>query len=254
MEKIISVKNLSVRIGNKEVLNDINFDIEKGESVVIVGPSGCGKTVLIKTILGIIKPYKGEIYIFGENIENLKDDELKKIREKIGMVFQNSALFDSLSVWENVGFYYLYHTDKSKEEIKSYAIEILKALGLDESVSDMMPEQLSGGMKKRVSIARALISKPEIIFYDEPTTGLDPITSENLTYLIKKIHQQFNTTDITVTHDVKLASKIGKKLILIDEGKIVEIGTYEELKEKSKHPIIRSYVEIGGENGQKNNN
>ncbi|MCM8784835.1 MAG: ATP-binding cassette domain-containing protein [Candidatus Omnitrophica bacterium] len=246
MEKIISVKNLNLRIGNKEVLNDINFDIEKGESVVIVGPSGCGKTVLIKTILGIIKPYKGEIYIFGKNIENLREDELKEIREKIGMVFQNSALFDSLSVWENVGFYYLYHTNRRKEDIKNQAIEILKSLGLDESVSDMMPEQLSGGMKKRVSIARALISKPEIIFYDEPTTGLDPITSENLTSLIKKIHQEFNTTDITITHDVKLASKIGKKLILIDQGRIVEVGTYEELRKKSKHPIIRSYVEMGG--------
>lgn len=246
MEKIISVKSLSVKLGNKLVLNNISFDIEKGESVVIVGPSGCGKTVLIKTILGIIKKYEGEIYIFGKNIGLLKENELKEVREKIGMVFQNSALFDSLTVWQNVGFYYLYHTDKNKEEIKTRALEILKSLGLNENVSDMMPEQLSGGMKKRVSIARALISKPEIIFYDEPTTGLDPITSENLTDLIKKIHQNYNTTDITVTHDVKLASKIGKRLILIDEGKILESGTYEELKERSKHPIIRSYVETGG--------
>jgi len=246
MEKIISVKNLSVKLGNKEVLSDINLEIEKGESVVVVGPSGCGKTVLIKTILGIIKAYRGEIYIFGKNIGKLKEEEMKKIREKVGMVFQNSALFDSLNVWENVGFYYIYHTEKKHEEIKKMAIEILKKLGLEEEVINMMPEQLSGGMKKRVSIARALISKPEIIFYDEPTTGLDPITSEGLTELIKKIHNDFNTTDITVTHDVKLASRIGKRLVLIDNGKIVESGTYEELKEKSKHPLIRSYVEIGG--------
>jgi len=246
MEKIISVKNLYVKLKNREILKDINFDIEKGESVVIVGPSGCGKTVLIKTILGIIKKYKGEIYIFGKNVDILKEKEMKEIKEKIGVVFQNSALFDSLNVWENVGFYYLYHTNKSKEEIKNLAIEILKSLGLEENVADMMPEELSGGMKKRVSIARALISKPQIIFYDEPTTGLDPITSENLTQLIKKIHNNYNTTDITVTHDVKLASKIGKRLILIDEGKIVESGTYEELKQKSKHPIIRSYVETEG--------
>ncbi|MGB9677082.1 MAG: ABC transporter ATP-binding protein, partial [Candidatus Ratteibacteria bacterium] len=170
----------------------------------------------------------------------------KEIKEKIGMVFQSSALFDSLSVWENVGFYYLYHSDKSKDEIKNLAVEILKSLGLEENVADMMPEQLSGGMKKRVSIARALISKPQIIFYDEPTTGLDPITSENLTELIRKVHQDFNTTDITVTHDVKLADRIGKRLILIDEGRIIESGTYEDLKQKSKHPIIRSYVEKGG--------
>ncbi|HOM27234.1 MAG TPA: ATP-binding cassette domain-containing protein, partial [bacterium] len=160
MEKIISVKNLNVKLGNKDVLKDINFDIEKGESIVIVGPSGCGKTVLIKTILGIIKRYTGEIYIFGKNMRILKEEELMEIKGKMGMVFQNSALFDSLTVWENVGFYYLYHTDKSKEEIKNLAIESLKSLGLDESVADMMPEQLSGGMKKRVSIARALISKP----------------------------------------------------------------------------------------------
>ncbi len=246
MEKVIVVKNLSVRFGKKEVLSDINLEIEKGESVVIIGPSGCGKTVLVKTILGIIKPYKGEICIFGKDMKKLKDEEVRKIKEKVGMVFQNSALFDSLNVWQNVGFYYLYHTGKDKEEVKKMAIEILKKLGLDEEIADMMPEQLSGGMKKRVSIARALISNPEIIFYDEPTTGIDPITSESLTELIKNIHTNFNTTDITVTHDVKLASRIGKRLILIDEGRIIESGTYEELKEKSKHPLIRSYVEIGG--------
>lgn len=246
MENVIEVKNLWVKLGNKDVLKNISFEIKKRESVVIVGPSGCGKTVLIKTILGIIKHYKGEIYIFGKNIERINEDEFKKIKEKIGMVFQNSALFDSLNVWENVGFYYLYHTDKSEEEIKNMAIEILKKLGLDENVAYMMPEELSGGMKKRVSIGRALISKPEIIFYDEPTTGLDPITSENFTELIKNIHKNFGTTDITVTHDVKLASKIGERLILIDKGEIIESGTYEELKEKSTHPLIRSYVEIGG--------
>ena len=246
MENIIVVKNLSVKLGGREILKDISFEIEKGSSVVIIGQSGSGKTVLIKTILGIIKSYRGEIYIFGENINKIDEEKLKKIRERIGMVFQNSALFDSLNVWKNVGFYYLYHSDKSEEEIKIMAIEILKKLGLDESVADMMPEELSGGMKKRVSIARCLISQPEILFYDEPTTGLDPITSENLTELIKKIHKDFNTTDITVTHDVKLASKIGERLILIDNGKIVESGTYEELKERSNHPLIRSYVEIGG--------
>jgi phospholipid/cholesterol/gamma-HCH transport system ATP-binding protein len=246
MENIIVVKNLSVKLGGREILKDISFEIEKGSSVVIIGQSGSGKTVLIKTILGIIKSYKGEIYIFGENINRIDEEKLKKIRERIGMVFQNSALFDSLNVWRNVGFYYLYHSDKSEEEIKIMAIEILKKLGLDESVADMMPEELSGGMKKRVSIARCLISQPEILFYDEPTTGLDPITSENLTELIKKIHKDFNTTDITVTHDVKLASKIGERLILIDNGRIVESGTYEELKKKSTHPLIRSYVEIGG--------
>lgn len=245
-EKVIIVKDLIVKIENKIILNNINLEIEKGESVVIVGPSGCGKTVLIKTILGLIKSFKGKIFIFQKDINKLSENEIIELRSKIGMVFQNSALFDSMSVWENVGFYYLYHTDKSVEEIKEMALNILEKLGLERDIGNLLPEQLSGGMKKRVSIARALISNPEIIFYDEPTTGLDPITSESITELIKKIHNNFKTTDITVTHDVKLARRIGDRLILIDKGEIIESGTFEELKNKSSHPLIKSYVEIGG--------
>lgn len=245
MEKIIKVKNLVVELGGKRVLDGLNIEINEGESIVIVGSSGCGKTVLIKTILGLIDAEEGEIYIFGRNILKIPEEEVLKIKKKIGMVFQNSALFDSMNVWQNVGFYYLYHTDMREEEVKEKVRKALESVGLKD-VEELMPEQLSGGMKKRVSIARALISEPEILFYDEPTTGLDPITSESITKLMKEIHEKFKTTTITVSHDVKLASIISDRIALLENGKIAEIGTFEELRGKSENPLIKSFVEMGG--------
>lgn len=246
--EIIKVVNLKVAFGEKSVLENLNLSVEKGESLVLVGSSGCGKTVLIKTIIGLIEPEGGEIFIYGKNIVKLPLKEIMKIRSKIGMVFQNSALFDSLNIWQNVGFYYLYHSKKSKEEIKEMAIKALETVEL-KNVENLMPEQLSGGMKKRVSIARALISKPDILFYDEPTTGLDPITSENITSLMKKIHSQYGTTDITVTHDIKLARAISDRIGLVENGRIVEIGSFDYLREKSNHTLIRSFVEMEERNG-----
>jgi len=246
--EIIKVVNLKVAFGEKTVLENLNLSVEKGESLVLVGSSGCGKTVLIKTIIGLIEPEEGEIFIYGKNIVKLPLKEIMEIRSKIGMVFQNSALFDSLNIWQNVGFYYLYHSKKSKEEIKEMAIKALETVEL-KNVENLMPEQLSGGMKKRVSIARALISKPDILFYDEPTTGLDPITSENITSLVKKIHSQYGTTDITVTHDIKLARAISDRIGLVENGRIVEIGSFDYLREKSNHTLIRSFVEMEERNG-----
>lgn len=246
--EIIKVVNLKVAFGEKTVLENLNLSVEKGESLVLVGSSGCGKTVLIKTIIGLIEPEEGEIFIYGKDIVKLPLKEIMKIRSKIGMVFQNSALFDSLNIWQNVGFYYLYHSKKSKEEIKKMAIKALETVEL-KNVENLMPEQLSGGMKKRVSIARALISKPDILFYDEPTTGLDPITSENITSLMKKIHSQYGTTDITVTHDIKLARAISDRIGLVENGRIVEIGSFDYLREKSNHTLIRSFVEMEERNG-----
>jgi len=246
--EIIKVVNLKVAFGEKTVLENLNLSVEKGESLVLVGSSGCGKTVLIKTIIGLIEPEGGEIFIYGKNIVKLPLKEIMEIRSKIGMVFQNSALFDSLNIWQNVGFYYLYHSKKSKEEIKEMAIKALETVEL-KNVENLMPEQLSGGMKKRVSIARALISKPDILFYDEPTTGLDPITSGNITSLMKKIHSQYGTTDITVTHDIKLARAISDRIGLVENGRIVEIGSFDYLREKSNHTLIRSFVEMEERNG-----
>lgn len=248
MENIISLKNLKVNFEGNEVLKGINLEVKRGESLVIVGSSGCGKSVLLKTILGLVTPAEGEIHIFGQETTSLPEKKLLDIRRKIGMVFQSSALFDSLKVWENVGFYYIHHTDMNNEKIYEKAKEILQDVGM-ESFCDFLPEQLSGGMKKRVSIARALISKPEILFYDEPTTGLDPITSDSITGLIGDVHAKFKTTDITVTHDVKLASRISDRIALLENGMIQEIGTFTELKEKSRNPLIMSFTNHPG--GQK---
>lgn len=245
MESIISLRNVSVRFGDTEVLKGLNLDVKKGESLVIVGSSGCGKTVLLKTILALIPVTGGEIYLFGEKINGVQKNKIMELRSRVGMVFQSSALFDSMTVWENVGFYYLNHTDMSEHQVRALAIDILKEVGMD-NFCDFLPEQLSGGMKKRVSIARALISKPEIIFYDEPTTGLDPIMAESITELLIEMHKKFKTTDITVTHDIKLASRISDRIALIEDGFIKDIGTFEELKVKSKNPVIRSFLTLEG--------
>ena len=180
MESVINLRDVKVSLNSNDVLKGINLDVKQGESLVIVGSSGCGKTVLLKTILGLIPITGGDIYLFGEKINGAPKSKIMELRSRVGMVFQSSALFDSLTVWENVGFYYLNHSDMTDEQIRTLAIEILKDVGMD-GFEDFLPEQLSGGMKKRVSIARALISKPEIIFYDEPTTGLDPIMAESIT-------------------------------------------------------------------------
>jgi phospholipid/cholesterol/gamma-HCH transport system ATP-binding protein len=246
VDRIISLQNLKVSFEGLEVLKGINLDVNRGESVVIVGSSGCGKSVLLKTILGLIKPDEGEIYILGEKTTSLPDKKILEIRKKVGMVFQSSALFDSLRVWENVGFFYIHHSEMEENEIREKTKEILRDVGM-ENFENYLPEKLSGGMKKRVSIARALISHPEILFYDEPTTGLDPITSENITNLIREIHAKFKTTDITVTHDVKLASRISDRIALLENGTVQEMGSFSELREKSKNPIIMSFINHRGE-------
>ncbi|HPP29317.1 MAG TPA: ATP-binding cassette domain-containing protein [bacterium] len=247
MESVINLRDVKVSLNSNDVLKGINLDVKQGESLVIVGSSGCGKTVLLKTILGLIPITGGDIYLFGEKINGAPKSKIMELRSRVGMVFQSSALFDSLTVWENVGFYYLNHSDMTDEQIRTLAIEILKDVGMD-GFEDFLPEQLSGGMKKRVSIARALISKPEIIFYDEPTTGLDPIMAESITELMMDMHKKFKTTDITVTHDIKLASLISDRIALIENGAIEEIGTFEELRKKSKNPLIRSFLVMEGTN------
>jgi len=239
---IIEVRDLKVRFRKSLVLKGVSLDIHTGESLVIAGPSGCGKSVFLKAVLGLLPLESGSVRIRGVETVGLSHRRRMDVRTGIGMVFQNSALFDSLTVWQNVGFSLLHHTNLPEGEIREKATEVLLAVGL-EGIEDKMPEELSGGMRKRVSIARALVTRPEILFYDEPTTGLDPITSENITQLMQKIHRQFKTTDITVTHDVKLAARIADRIALLEEGLISEIGTFDELRGKRNSPLIKSYLE-----------
>ena len=233
---MINIKNLTVFIGNKKILDNISLDINKGETFVLLGESGGGKTVFLKTVIGLIPFDEGEIIIRDENLANMDKTKLLELRQKTGMVFQGAALFDSLTICQNVGFFLFEHTSLSNEEIRERVKKSLNAVGL-ENVLDEMPENLSGGMKKRAGIARALINHPEIIFYDEPTSGLDPVTSTSILDLIVKIHKEYKTTDIIVTHDIDIARKFADKVAIIDDGKIFAVGKWEEIV-KTGHPIV----------------
>jgi phospholipid/cholesterol/gamma-HCH transport system ATP-binding protein len=243
---VIEIENLRVVLKEQEILKGITMNVEKGEVVVILGPSGSGKSVFLKTLLGLISPYSGKLVVLGNDMFGINDEQLFNLRKKTGMVFQSSALFDSMRIWENVGFFLLEHSRLSEQEIRRQAEEVLSAVGLSD-ISDKMPEELSGGMKKRVGIARALISKPELLFYDEPTTGLDVITSASIIKLMKKIHRQFNTTEVIVTHDLSIARNLADKIAVIHQGEIVETGTWENLL-NSKNEFIKYFFNIGGIN------
>src|ERR1700761_880060 len=201
---IAEIKHLRKSFGSNNVLNDVNLKINKGENLVIIGKSGSGKSVLIKCLVGLIEPDGGELFLFGKNIAGLKDGNLNILRKKVGFLFQSAALYDSMTVRENLEFPLRDLKLKSQEEIDILVMEVLRNVGLEEAI-DKMPSELSGGMRKRVGLARTLILKPEIIFYDEPTTGLDPITSKEISKLILDVQKKYNTSSIIITHDVECA-------------------------------------------------
>jgi ABC-type transport system involved in resistance to organic solvents, ATPase component len=242
MDITIKVRNLTKVINNRTILKNISFDVYKKEVFTIIGGSGSGKTSITKHIIGLWQPTEGDIEIEGKSIVNLNKDELNKIRMKMGYVFQEGALFDSLRVWENVGFYYLEHTNKPKDEIIKIAIEKLKEVNLDESILYLMPSELSGGMRKRVSLARALATDPEIIIYDEPTSGLDPITSRIIDKLILDLKIRLGITSIVVTHDMVSALGISDRIMVLDKGEQKFLGTKEEFL-NSKEPSVRMFLE-----------
>jgi phospholipid/cholesterol/gamma-HCH transport system ATP-binding protein len=242
MVDAIEVRDLAVELAGRRVLDGLTLSVRTGESLVIAGPSGCGKSVFLKTVLRLIEPVAGEIFIEGKNILRMTEREFRELRTRIGMVFQSPALFDSMTVWENVGFFLLNHTGMPVEEVRRRVAESLNDVGLA-GIEEKMPEELSGGMKRRVSIARVLIGKPSIIFYDEPTTGLDPITSAHIAGLMREIHLRQRATTVTVTHDVQLAARVADRIALIGGGRIEESGTFEELKRASRNPLILSYLE-----------
>jgi len=236
---IAEITHLKKSFGTNQVLKDINFKIEKGENLVVLGKSGSGKSVLIKCLVGLFEPDGGEVLLFGQNIAGLNDEKLNILRKKVGFLFQSAALYDSMSVRENLEFPLRDLKSKSKEEINALVVESLNNVGLEGAI-DKMPSELSGGMRKRVGLARTLILKPEIILYDEPTTGLDPITSNEISQLILDVQKKYNTASIVITHDIECARLTANHMIIIKDGVVLEEGTFEEISE-SKDEWIRSF-------------
>jgi phospholipid/cholesterol/gamma-HCH transport system ATP-binding protein len=237
----IRVVNVYKSFGENYVLQGCDLEVRLGESMVVIGGSGSGKTVLIKCIIGLMRPDEGEIYVDGLEISSLNQREMNEVRKKFGMLFQGGALFDSLRVWENVGFGLGQHTQLGGEEIRKIASEKLRLVGLKD-IEDLMPAELSGGMRKRVSLARAIAMEPEILLYDEPTTGIDPIMADAINELIVQMREKLNVTSIAITHDMKSAYKIADRIAMLYQGKIIEVGTPEEIKD-SPNPIVQQFVQ-----------
>lgn len=239
-EVIISIKNLYKSFGENEVLKGVNLSVNKGEDLVILGRSGSGKSITIKCIVGLVNADKGEIKVFDTDITQLNDKELNEIRSRIGFMFQNGALYDSMSVRQNLAFTLKHHSSEvSEEEIETQIIDALESVGLAEAV-DKMPSELSGGMRKRIALARTLIIQPEIILYDEPTSGLDTITSREISELILSVQKKYKTASIIITHDMSCAKLTGNRIMILNEGIIHAEGTYAEL-EKSTDEWVRSF-------------
>ena len=240
---MIEIKDLHKTFGkDNKVLQGVNLTVNKGEDLVILGRSGSGKSVTIKCIVGLIEPDKGEIKVFDENVLNLSKKELNEVRVRIGFLFQSGALYDSMSVRENLAFTLRKHKPElTAEEVENEVIEALDNVGLADAI-EKMPSELSGGMQKRIGLARTLILKPEIILYDEPTTGLDTITSREISELILDIKHKQKTTSIIITHDMACAKLTADRIMVLKDGKIHAEGTYEEL-EKDEDEWIRSFFE-----------
>lgn len=237
---MIKIVDVYKTFGTKNVLQGCTLSIARGESMVVIGGSGTGKSVLLKHIIGILRPDSGSIMIGDVNITDLSEDELYGVKKKFGMLFQNAALFDSMNVWENVGFVLSRSGKHTSAEVKEIAIEKLRLVGLT-NVENQMPSDLSGGMRKRVGLARAIAYDPEIMLYDEPTTGLDPIMSDAINDLILSTQKKLNVTSVTITHDMMSAYKIADKIAMLYKGKIIAVGTPDEIK-NTDNPIVRQFV------------
>ncbi|MBN1353319.1 MAG: ABC transporter ATP-binding protein [Candidatus Omnitrophica bacterium] len=242
MDKEIAIKvdNVVKRFGNRTILNGISLEVYKGETFVIMGGSGCGKSTLLRHMIGAIRPDLGKISLLGRDITCLNEDDMDKIKKRIGMSFQGSALFDSMTVGENVALPLREHT-KLEESVINIVVKMkLELVGL-RGFEDLMPSQLSGGMKKRVGLARAIVMDPEIVFYDEPTAGLDPIVAGVIDKLILDLSQKLSITSVVVTHDMGSVFRIADRIAMLYEGRVVELGTKEEIK-NSKNGMIRQFI------------
>ena len=240
-EAVISIKELYKSFGELHVLKGIDLDVFKGENVVVLGRSGTGKSVLIKIIVGLLKPDAGIVNVFGERADILKGKELDALRLRIGFSFQNSALYDSMNIRQNLEFPLKMNVKHlSKQDIQIAVEEVLEAVGLKDKMN-RMPSDLSGGQKKRIGIARTLILKPEIMLYDEPTSGLDPITSEEINDLINEVQEKYNTSSIIITHDLTCAKTTGDRVAMLLDGKFLTTGTFEEVFKNQEERIQSFY-------------
>lgn len=239
-ENIIEIKGLQVAFNGNHVLRGIDLEIKKGEIMTLIGASGTGKSVLLRSIIGLLHPDSGSIYFEGNNIVDYTEDEYVKIRKHIAMLFQGGALFDSLTILENVCYPLREHMKLSEEEIVSRSRTLLSELGL-KGTEDKHPADLSGGMKRRVGIARSIVLEPDVILFDEPTTGLDPANTRNLCEIITRLNQKRGITCMIVTHDIETSLKITHRMAMIHEGKIAIAGTKEEVL-KSEDPLVKSFI------------
>jgi phospholipid/cholesterol/gamma-HCH transport system ATP-binding protein len=238
---MIEVRDLEKSFGSHVVLEGVSFRIEKGESVVIIGRSGGGKSVLLKHLIALLMPDSGDVLIEGESIVGMNERELLRVRHKFGMLFQGAALFDSMTVAENVGFAFRRDRSLPENEIEkkvSAALEVVDLPGTE----NKKPSELSGGMKKRVGLARAIVYQPQIVLYDEPTTGLDPIVSDSIDHLIERVRDRLDVTTVVVTHDMRSARRLGQRIMMLHERKIHATGTADEIF-NSKDPIVRRFID-----------
>jgi phospholipid/cholesterol/gamma-HCH transport system ATP-binding protein len=237
---LIELRHIFKRFGWLEVLNDVSLEIEKGKCLVIIGASGSGKSVMLKHIVGLLKPDKGEVWFAGERIDNLPERQLMNVRQRFGFLFQQGALFDSENVEHNVGFPLVEHTNKKPEEIREIVDQKLRMVGLPD-VAKKMPAELSGGQRKRVALARAIALDPEVILYDEPTTGLDPIRSDVINELILKLEREIHVTSVVVTHDMNSAFKVADRIVMLYEGKLIFDGAPDDVR-KSDNDVVKRFV------------
>jgi phospholipid/cholesterol/gamma-HCH transport system ATP-binding protein len=237
---MIETRELKKRFGEQTVLDGVNLQIAKGEAVVIIGRSGCGKSVLLKHLVGLLQPDGGQVLIAGEDITNLNERELIRVRQRFGMLFQGAALFDSMTVAENVGFAFRRQRDLTAGETArrvAQALEMVELPGIEEK----KPAELSGGMRKRVGLARAIVYQPEIVLYDEPTTGLDPIASDSIDHLIMRVQKELNVTSVVVTHDMRSARRVGSRILMLEGKKVYVAGTPDEIF-NSKDPLVAQFI------------
>ncbi len=239
-EPVIKVRKLKIAFGEKVVLNEIDLDLYPGETLAVIGPSGTGKSTVLKVMTGLLRPTSGSVIINGQEVAAFNENEWDELRKHMGVVFQYSALFDFLNVGENVAFGLRRHFNLPEAEIQAKVSELLNMVGLP-GTEKMLPSELSGGMKKRVGLARALAMQPQIVFYDEPTAGLDPVMTMTISRLIKKTQEQLGVASLLVTHDMESVFLAADRIAMLHNGKIVQIGTVEEIKH-STNPVVQAFI------------